>query len=232
MSKIVSLSDLQGRKFGRLSVISEEPSKIRIRQGKSLVDRYFLCRCDCGNTKVSSFANLGNGVKSCGCLRSETGRKVALSNVTHGMSSLHPGSAFKRTPEYAIWNTMISRCIRPKASGYEGYGGRGISVFDRWLHSFENFLLDMGSRPSAAHSIERINSDGNYQPDNCRWATAKEQTRNTSQNVFIEYMGKSQCLMDWAIETGIKYYTLRSRIRRGIKTPDLFNPVTNPMPSS
>lgn len=150
--------DLTGRRFSRLTAIRVA--------GRDSTGRFeYLCRCDCGQEKTVRGSNLTSGhVKSCGCLLRE-----ADQGITHGLS---------HAPEYIVWLSMKRRCSNPKNESFKYYGGRGIKVCDRWLHSFENFLDDMGSRPSPEHSIDRINVDGDYEPSNCRWATLSEQARN------------------------------------------------------
>lgn len=127
----------------------------------------------------------------------------------------------KQGPEYNVWSAMKDRCLNPNCSHYKNYGGRGITVCDRWLR-YANFIADMGHRPSSKYTLERIDNDGNYEPQNCRWVTRGAQARNMRSNVLIEHNGKKQCLMDWSKETGISYFTLRSRIRYGVP---LFGPV-------
>lgn len=154
--------DLAGQRFGRLLVVCK---------ATDVGARYtsWLCACDCGVTSEILTGNLNNGTsRSCGCLKREVASKRFL---THG----HSG-----TPTHGCWMAMRQRCINPNANGYAHYGARGIAVCDRWLESFENFLADMGERPSLRHSIDRYpNNDGNYEPGNCRWATKTEQMRNT-----------------------------------------------------
>jgi hypothetical protein len=127
----------------------------------------FLCRCECGNERVVKQSHLrAETIKSCGCLISEI---TAKRNASHGKS---------KTRIYNIWASMKARCFNPKKDKYKYYGGRGVTVCERWRNSFENFLADMGEPPSARHSIDRINNDGNYEPSNCRWATPLEQAHN------------------------------------------------------
>lgn len=152
--------DMTGRHFGRWLVIAF--SHI----GKSHRD-HWLCRCNCGTDKVVKGNNLRTGCSlSCGCLQREL---AASCNTKHGQS---------KTSEHNIWSSMIQRCENPKAKYFKDYGGRGIKVCDEWRNSFTTFLRDMGNRPSSKYSIDRIDNDGNYEPCNCRWATAAEQRHN------------------------------------------------------
>jgi hypothetical protein len=126
--------------------------------------------------------------------------------TSHGMS---------QSAEYGCWNNMRLRCTNPNDKVFKHYGGRGISVCERW-ESFENFIADMGKRPSAAHSIEREDVNGNYTPDNCVWATQREQARNRRNTVYIEHEGVSRKLIEVAEETGEKYGTLLARESRKV----------------
>jgi hypothetical protein len=165
--------DLTGQRFGHLVVISW-----------SHYDKksYWNCLCDCGTTCCIGSANLRSGnSQSCGCGRGklsqiEPRKKYdggkATGQRTHGLSRDATGA---RTPEYASWSEMRNRCYNPKATGYKHWGGRGITVCDRWRYSFENFLADMGPRPQGTTLDRYPNNDGNYEPGNCRWATWLEQ---------------------------------------------------------
>lgn len=154
---------IAGERFGRL--VAVRPSH---RRGGQL---YWACQCDCGTEHtVPAYALRSGRVKSCGCLNAEM--RLAR-NTKHGMA--RRGHRFS---EYMIWQAMISRCTRNTSISWKYYGARGISVCDRWLHSFENFISDMARRPSPEHTIERKNNDGNYEPSNCVWATPTEQAAN------------------------------------------------------
>lgn len=123
-------------------------------------------------------------------------------------------SSISRDPRYNTWIGMIHRCHRPTSPSYPLYGARGIRVCERW-HSTENFFQDMGPRPSKNHSLDRINNDGNYEPGNCRWATAKEQANNTRHNVHLELSGVKQTIGEWAKKLGMDSRTIRERLNRG-----------------
>jgi hypothetical protein len=156
--------DLVGQRFGRLLVLAFE-------KVDAARHACWLCRCDCGEERSVSGNSLRRGNSfSCGCWNLA---RLALRNLTHGHARGHSTS-----PEYRSWSGMIQRCRNPENPGWKNYGGRGIKVCERW-RSFENFLADMGRKPSPLHSIDRFpNNDGNYEPGNCRWATRFEQRHN------------------------------------------------------
>lgn len=149
----------------------------------------WLCQCDCGTEKIIRSNNLRR-TKSCGCQK-----------YKHNKTN---------TTIYHVWSTMIQRCTNPNNKDYHNYGGRGITVCKEWLE-FSNFYKDMGECPKR-RSIDRINNDGNYYKENCRWATSEEQGSNKRNNYMITFDNKTQCVAQWSRETGIHEQTLWRRI--------------------
>lgn len=136
----------------------------------------------------------------------DSNRTKRHARVVHHMS---------HAPENMAWREMRKRCNSPQHARYADYGGRGIAVCERWNASFEAFYEDMGPRPSSAHSLERINNDGNYEPENCRWATPREQAWNRRNNRLLTFQGKTLCAAEWSAITGINYNTIYQRLLRG-----------------
>jgi len=132
-----------------------------------------------------------------------------------GLERIHERHGLCKSPSYGCWCSMKNRCYQEDNNRFDIYGGRGITVCDRWLHSFSNFLADMGERPSPEHSIERKDTNGNYCPENCIWATPAEQNRNRSSNVILEFNGLKMCAADWDIHLGFSRNTVGERLRRG-----------------
>ncbi len=192
-----------GDRFGRFTVLGEAPPIVFASGTK----RQLFCRCDCGTEQPVTRQSLMNGrSQSCGCLRSELS---SVRSMKHGHSI-----GGRRSPEHCAWHAILQRCHNPKSKRYAEWGGRGIKVCERWRHSFENFLADMGLKPTKRHTIDRHpDNDGDYCPENCRWATNKEQCNNKRNNHLITFRGKTQTLMQWSEELGINYGTLADRLK-------------------
>lgn len=194
--------DLSGFRKGKLIAIRP---LISVKRGL-LYRTYWLCKCDCGNEAVVLADRITGGrTQSCGCLL--RGRK---NNLKHGMM---------RTSEYSIWTQMRRRCSDPKISNYADYGGRGIRVCDRWVdpknEGFENFLSDMGPRPSNDYSLDRWpDNNGPYSKENCRWATRTQQARNKRNNFIVTAFGKSAPLGEF-VDDAAEYSRVKERIKAG-----------------
>lgn len=198
--------DLTGRTFGRLTV---EAYAGRNEHRHHI----WTCLCSCGNTRTLETGALTTGnTRSCGCLhRDSAAARASERNYKHGWSIDDAPHA----AEYRAWCAMRARCYHRTHRHYANYGGRGIVVCERWRESFANFYADMGPKPSPQHSIDRIDSNGNYEPENCRWATRAEQNRNSRHNHLITFNGETLCLTAWAERIGIKRATLDDRLRSG-----------------
>lgn len=190
--------DLTGRTFGRLTVIRYDHSKN---------GAYWLCKCECGKTKVIKGTSLTKGeTTSCGC----KSREMSISrSTTHGMTG---------TRIYRIRSGMIARCYKKNATSYPKYGAKGITVCEEWLGengfiNFYNWAMENGYKDNL--TLDRINPKGNYEPSNCRWADWETQTSNKSSNRYITYNGKTQTIHQWSIDIGLNRQTLTNRINRG-----------------
>lgn len=185
--------DLMGNVYGHLTVTAFEGKIKKHAQARP----YWRCLCACGESVVVTQNHLNNGqVTSCGCKNG------------------NPESNFaKHKREYGVWAGMRDRCRNPHSTNWHKYGGRGITVCERW-DDFRNFLADMGPRPDGM-TLDRINNDGNYEPGNCRWATPEVQAFNTRRNRFFTYNGVTRSLTQWADAYGIKFGTLWQRIEKG-----------------
>lgn len=189
-----------GTKFGRLTVIERAPNK------PGVTCAQWRCVCECGKEKITQGIYLRkNLVRSCGCLYDETRLTAGQKNRRHGESN-------GKTPEHRCWSGMNSRCNNPNHPDYANYGGRGIKVCERW-RVYENFRDDMGRKPDPTWSLDRIDVNGNYCPENCRWASATEQIRNRTNTAFVEFEGQRMSLPECAEKNGVEYSTLRRRVR-------------------
>lgn len=187
------VKNLKDQPFGQLTVLHFA----YIRQGNA----YWSCQCSCGKIRIIAAHSLKRGMsKSCGCSR-----------------YLYDDGIYKRSEypdEHRIFRAMWRRCTNPNTRDYDNYGGRGITVDPRW-RSFDQFLLDMGPRPSSHHSLDRIDTNGSYCSDNCRWVTMTAQMRNKRNNHLLSLSGITKTLVEWAEITGVRQETIRRRLSRG-----------------
>ena len=190
--------DLIDLRFGRLIVV-------KIADQDMCGNYKWRCQCDCGRIVVVVGYSLRRGMtKSCGCLNIDRLTK-------HGHNS-----TTKKTTTYRSWQNMRTRCLNPNSPAYKDYGGRGITIGQRW-EKFENFLEDMGEAPTGLQ-LDRINNNKGYYKENCRWATSKQNNRNRRSNHLITHNGQTQCLTAWAEEFNINRSTLWDRLRQGWST--------------
>ena len=172
-SGVLTMMDLCGKVFGRWTVVKEAERKRNT--------RYWHCKCECGTEKAVYQGTLVNGRSpSCGCISKER-------MTNHGLY---------KSKEFKVWSGMISRCKNESQVSYPNYGGRGITVCDRWAKSFSAFISDMGMRPDGNYEIDRIDGDGNYEPSNCRWATPSENSQNRRSFSKSGYKGV------WVLKSG------------------------------
>lgn len=194
--------DLEGAKFERLSVIAYLYRKN--------LHQYWLCKCDCGALRTVTANKLRTGwTKSCGCFKRD---EASARMTTHGC---------RDTPEYDSYHHMLGRCLCQTNAAYQDYGGRGIGICPRWIDGdgeksgIECFFSDMGLRPTADHTVDRIDNDGSYSPENCKWSTRERQARNRRSTRYVTVNGASLSLPDACERLGLKYGTINSRIQRG-----------------
>jgi hypothetical protein len=203
---MAKFKDLTGAVFGNLTVLERAGIKGKFKMWR--------CACACGATAIVAGAYLTRGhTRSCGCM---TRSMLAAASTTHGKVG---------TPEYRIWSDMKTRCFNPKRPCWADYGGRGITMCDRWRDDFSAFLEDMGPRPSAEHTVDRIDNDGPYCKENCRWTTMREQSRNRRSNHLVTINGETHPLIVW-LE---RYGTVASRYKKRIKMGwSEFDAITRP----
>lgn len=194
--------DLIGREFGLMRVIAFAGLDAR-RNSR------WLCVCKCGTQKVCLGFNLTrNHIVSCGC-----------------RTQLKTEQRAEEHPDWRPFSSMLCRCYHPKTPGYKNYGGRGIVVCDRWREGgFWVFIADMGPRPTPNHSLDRIDNDGPYSPENCRWSTPKQQGRNRRTTVRLTYQGETLPMIEWVERLGLDYNQVRHRYRKGMSAEDILSP--------
>lgn len=197
----------KGQQFGRLTVIGldhQEEYKRKDREKEYLY--FYKFQCDCGNVCILNKKSVVRGqTQSCGCLQKEVTKERM---TTHGKT---------KTKLFGIWQGIRMRCLVPKTKFYPSYGGRGITICDEWKDNFQTFYdwsIKNGYEENQKLSIDRIDNNKGYSPENCRWVTQLIQSRNTRQNVNITYNGKTQCISAWAEELGIREGLLRDRVQK------------------
>lgn len=210
MKNSKNIKNLIGKKFGRLSVIGIDDRGTR--------KTYWVCQCDCGNIKTVRSDSLQSGaIKSCGCLKKEQDIKNLTANHSHKMSG---------TRIYEIWQGIKSRCYNIHDTRYHRYGGRGIIVCEEWKDNFENFFEWANENGYSDNlTIERIDNDKNYEPNNCRWANLKEQANNRSTNIKITIGNSERTLTEWCEIFNVDFKSAAARYKRNgfISIDDLFN---------
>lgn len=196
-----TIKDLTGQRFGRLVVVNYHHSN----RGA-----FWLCRCDCGNETIAKGTNLRYGsTKSCGCGSIEQAQKNCATNR-------QKGHQLSKTPIYKVWKNMKRRCYSKTNKRYANYGGKGVVICEAWLNDFRAFYdWAMANGYRRDLSIDRIDVNGNYCPENCRWATAKEQANNTTRNHYITYKGEINTAKQWSEKLNMTYATFQHRIQRG-----------------
>ena len=192
-------NDLTGKKFGKLEVIGVHDTGSR--------KTYYVCQCDCGNIKVvRADALISGATKSCGCIKKEQDKINLSANHKHKMSG---------TRIYETWQDMKRRCYNKQNARYDRYGGRGITVCDEWLNNFQSFYdWAISNGYSDDLTIDRIDNDGNYEPSNCRWSTAKEQCNNRGSNINITIGNATKSLMCWCEIFNVDYKKVYARYKR------------------
>lgn len=194
-------NEFVGKTFASLTVVSVVPQGVKALR--------LLCMCKCGsNTLVKAHQLRSQEKTSCGCRKRSV---LGDSKRTHGQANSGTKGYANRT--YGIWQAMRDRCTNTNRKDYHRYGGRGISVCDRW-HSYENFIADMGQAPTGL-TLDRIDNNKGYSKENCRWATRNQQTYNSTTMVYIEHGGKTMCLKQWQQAQAVKAHTYYSRRKRG-----------------
>ncbi len=194
-----------GDRFSRLTILE-------LHSGSHTRGTKATCRCECGTVKTIWLSHVTRGrIRSCGCLLRETSKLNA--EATHRQRGFVCQQGQSSTRAYSSWKGMLRRCNDPQNPHFHNYGGRGIGVCERWL-KFENFLIDMGERPVGL-TLERVNNVKGYSPENCKWATRREQQNNRRTNRVLVLNGRAQTITQWANELGVSVSVLQYRYRAG-----------------
>lgn len=200
------LKDIRGQRFGRLTVLD-------LAERKDGHSSWWVCKCDCGNIKEVRRSCLVKGLtKSCGCYKRDKAREHGRKMMTkHGWYG---------TRVYNIWHQIVDRCDNPRSTQYRNYGERGIRICEEWRNHPERFCeWAMANGYEDGLSIDRIDVNGDYEPNNCRWITMEEQQTNKRNNVLITYKGKTQCIAEWSRELGVSYHRIYQRLNAGWTNP-------------
>lgn len=211
---MVAVTDMTGKTIGRLTVISRYLGE----RPDNSTSAFWNCKCLCGNHTIVSGTQLRTErTKSCGCLVIEGAKKRFLK---HGHKRGKRNGGYTAT--YTAYSHMMYRCYNSNDKYFYNYGGRGISVCERWKNNFNNFLTDMGEKPENTE-LDRIDNNGNYEPGNCRWTTKTQNLRNTRANAYIEYNGRNLCVAEWSDITGLSQSTINRRKALGWSNEEILD---------
>lgn len=182
-----------GKKYNKLTAIAFD--RINYNSKRQNYETFYIFKCDCGNVKSIRISSvLSENTKACGCLYA----------IRKGLST---------TPMHAVWSAMLKRCFNKLDPAYKNYGGRGIIVSDSWKNSFETFVLDMGPKPTPAHTVERIDNNKGYCKENCRWATRLEQGANRRNTRLATAFGETKTINAWSNELGLSWSSLHKKLK-------------------
>lgn len=210
------MKDLTGMKFGRITVVEFSHYYKCKNSGKRAM---WKCICDCGNERVIRGDVLTSGKsRSCGCLQKELASERMIKHSGYG------------TRLYAVWDSVRQRCNNPNNKAYHNYGGRGIKMCEKWndFNKFREWAFNNGYDENAKHgecTLDRIDTNGMYAPDNCRWCTIKQQSNNKRDTIYLEWNGEIKTLSEWSEKTGIKYCTLWKRYSKGLSLNEILKEV-------
>jgi len=209
---------IKGEIIGGFEFVEEVERKTY--RGNSLRSGIFICPiCNDKIKRTFKYINRKRKIVCCGCIK-------PIKKHGHCVKKIINGKIKWRSDEFVAWKGIKARCYNKNEKFYYNYGERGITMCDRWINSFENFLSDMGFRPSKKHSIDRIDNNGNYEPSNCKWSTHKEQCNNKRNTIYItDKYGVKKTIREWSDITGLSYICIKKRRIRGLSPDDILNPV-------